>query len=72
VTVEDDAYELSNVVETALARALTLAAEAKRWDMVSLIARELQRRDVIGCARADGGRCERGLTRPLASPTKRR
>lgn len=35
VTVEDDAYELSNVVETALAKALVLAAEAKRWDVVS-------------------------------------
>jgi len=44
VTVEADAYELSNVIETALARALVLAAEAKRWDVVVLIAEELRRR----------------------------
>jgi hypothetical protein len=37
-------YELSDVVETALARALVLAAEAKRWDVVILIAEELRRR----------------------------
>lgn len=44
VTVEDAPYELSNVVDTALAKALVLAAEAKRWDVVVLIAEELQRR----------------------------
>jgi hypothetical protein len=44
VTESSDAYELSNVVETALARALVLAAEAKRWDVVMQIADELQRR----------------------------
>jgi hypothetical protein len=38
------AYELSNVVETALAKALVLAAEAKRWDVVTQIADELRRR----------------------------
>jgi hypothetical protein len=35
---------LSNVVETALARALVLAAEARRWDVVLRIADELARR----------------------------
>ena len=43
-TESSEAYELSNVVETALARALVLAAEAKRWDVVVLIADELRRR----------------------------
>ena len=33
VTQSSEAYELSNVVETALARALVLAAEAGRWDV---------------------------------------
>ena len=32
------------MVETALARALVLAAEAKRWDVVMQIADELRRR----------------------------
>ena len=41
VTESSDAYELSNVVETALAKALVLAAEAKRWDVVVRIAEEL-------------------------------
>jgi hypothetical protein len=44
VTESSEAYELSNVVETALARALALAAEAKRWDVVMQIADELQGR----------------------------
>ena len=44
VTQSSEAYELSNVVETALARALVLAAEAKRWDVVAQIADELGRR----------------------------
>jgi hypothetical protein len=44
VTESSEAYELSNVVETALARALVLAAEAKRWDVVAQIAEELRRR----------------------------
>jgi hypothetical protein len=43
VTESSDAYELSNVVETVLARALVLAAEAKRWDVVMQIADELRR-----------------------------
>src|SRR3954469_23561321 len=49
VTESSEAYELSNVVETALARALVLAAEAKRWDVVTQIAAELQgrRRDSL-------------------------
>jgi hypothetical protein len=44
VTESSKAYELSNVVETALVRALVLAAEAQRWDVVVLIAAELQAR----------------------------
>jgi hypothetical protein len=44
VTESSEAYELSNVVETALATALVLAAEAKRWDVVAQIAAELTRR----------------------------
>jgi hypothetical protein len=44
VTESSEAYELSNVVETALAKALVLAAEAKRWDVVAQIADELRRR----------------------------
>ena len=39
-----DAYELRDVVEPALARALVLAAEAQRWDVVMQIATELQAR----------------------------
>ena len=46
VTESSEAYELSNVVETALAKALVLAAEAKRWDVVLQIAGELQGRRV--------------------------
>jgi hypothetical protein len=34
VTQSSEAYELSNVVETAQAKALVLAAEARRWDVV--------------------------------------
>ena len=44
VTESSEAYELSNVVETALARALVLAAEARRWDVVMQIADQLRRR----------------------------
>ena len=44
VTESSEAYELSNVVETALAKALVLAAEARRWDVVAQIAEELRRR----------------------------
>jgi len=46
VAESSEAYELSNVVETALAKALVLAAEAKRWDVVMQIAEELQGRRV--------------------------
>jgi len=46
LTESSEAYELSNVVETALAKALVLAAEAKRWDVVAQIADELRRRGV--------------------------
>jgi hypothetical protein len=45
VTESSEAYELSDVVETAVARALVLAAEAKRWDVVMQIAGELHRED---------------------------
>jgi hypothetical protein len=41
VTKSSEAHELSNVVETALAKALLLAAEGERWDIVSRIAAEL-------------------------------
>jgi hypothetical protein len=44
VTESSDAYELSNVVETALARALLLAAGAGRWDVVGRIVDELEGR----------------------------
>lgn len=44
VTESSEAYELSDVVETALAKALVLAATAKRWDVVMQIAGELARR----------------------------
>jgi len=37
-------YELRHVVEPALARALVLAAEAQRWDVVVQIATELRER----------------------------
>lgn len=37
-------FELSNVVETALAKALLLAAERERWDIVEKIAAELEAR----------------------------
>ena len=61
VTISSEAYELSNVVETALAKALVLAAEAKRWDVVAQIAAELGRRG--------GGRF---ATHPAASSLRRR
>jgi len=44
VTESSEPYELTTVVETALARALVLAAEARRWDVVMQIAAELSRR----------------------------
>ena len=44
VTESSEGYELSNVVETALAKALLLAAEGKRWEIVSRIAAELAAR----------------------------
>jgi hypothetical protein len=37
-------YELRDVVEPALAKALVLAAEAQQWDVVTQIATELQAR----------------------------
>jgi hypothetical protein len=58
VTESSEAYELSNVVETALAKALVLAAEARRWDVVAQIAAELQGRRVglTALAPANGGK----------------
>jgi hypothetical protein len=53
VTESSAAYELSNVVETALAKALVLAAEAKRWDVVMQIAEELGARR-LGMQQARG------------------
>jgi hypothetical protein len=44
VTESSEGYQLSNVVETALARALVLPAEARRWEVVMHIADELRRR----------------------------
>ena len=44
VTESSEANELSNVVETALAKALLLAAERERWDIVGKIAAELEAR----------------------------
>lgn len=69
VTESSEAYELSNVVETGMARALVLAAAAKRWDVVAQITDELEGRRVgvsgiqrrakrrgSSLAGADGGR----------------
>jgi len=53
VTESSAAYELSNVVETALAKALVFAAEAKRWDVVMQIAEELAARR-LGMKQAQG------------------
>ena len=53
VTESSEGYELSNVVETALAKALVLAAEAKRWDVVLQIAEELGARR-LGMQQARG------------------
>ena len=61
VTAGGDAYELSNVVETALARALLLAAEAKRWDVLMAIAAELRRAPTSYFLDGDSG--ELGLMR---------
>jgi hypothetical protein len=44
VTESSEGYELSNVVEAALAKALLLAAERERWDIVARIADELESR----------------------------
>jgi hypothetical protein len=44
VTESSEAYGLSDVVETALAKALVFAVEAKLWDVVVQIADELRRR----------------------------
>src|SRR4051794_37464490 len=66
VTESSAAYELSNVVETALAKALVLAAEAKRWDVVVLIAERNCDDDVGRSPRSYflvGGLGELGLTR---------
>jgi hypothetical protein len=56
-------YELRDVVATALAKALVLAAEAQRWDVVVLIAAELEaRRNAAEQRRAQqGAPAEMGL-----------
>jgi hypothetical protein len=59
VTESSEAYELSNVVETALARALVLAAEARRWDVVVQIAEELRRRGSAQTSLAPSARLKR-------------
>jgi len=59
VTESSEAYELSNVVETALARALVLAAEAKRWDVVGRIAAGLEGRRLERVARKKPDRAAR-------------
>jgi hypothetical protein len=59
VTESSESYELSNVVETALARALLLAAEAKRWDVVRQIAEELHRRGRAQTSGAPSARVSR-------------
>ena len=56
VTESSEACELSNVVETALVKALVLAAEAKRWDVVVHIASELAGRRVGNGRRGSNGR----------------
>ena len=47
--------ELKRVVESALSRVLTLAAEAGKWDVVLAVTAELERRTVAraGSAGAD-------------------
>ena len=56
-TVEgsDDSGRFVGVVESALARVLTLAAEAGKWDVVRAVTAELERRTVAreGVAGAD-------------------
>jgi hypothetical protein len=42
-----------NAVEDALARALSLAAQAQRWDVVSQLARELEARRLVSAGVAD-------------------
>ncbi len=62
VTESSEAYELSNVVETALAKALVLAAEAGRWDVVMRIAEELEWR-----GEHDASKARRSLRGPQSS-----
>lgn len=55
--VTGKAFELRNVVETALARALVLAAEGQRWELVAQIATELsERRKAREAGHAETGR----------------
>lgn len=59
-------YELSNVVETTLERALVLAAEAKRWDVVTQIVESYGGRgsaQLRSPHRLSGSRVRRGLDR---------
>jgi hypothetical protein len=57
-----EGYELSDGVEPALARALVLAAEAQRWDVVVQIAGEPQARRE---ARARDDCSSAGLRQPV-------
>lgn len=59
VTESPEPYELSNVVQTALARALVLAAEVGRWDVVAQIAEELRRRGISQTSLAPSARLKR-------------
>jgi hypothetical protein len=54
VTESFEAHELSDVVATALAKALPLAVEAGRWDVVGRIAAELEGRRTGLFAREPG------------------
>ena len=53
--LDDSRLDLRAVVETALARALILAAEAGRWVLVSHLAGELEARRVGRQRSGDGG-----------------
>jgi len=57
--VVTESSEPSNVVETALAKALLLAAEAGRWDVIGRIAAELE-----------GGRTGRVTLEPLVKASR--
>jgi hypothetical protein len=56
-------YELRDVVEPALAKALVLAAKAQRWELVAQIATEL----TTGVGREICGHHDRRETAPIGS-----